>query len=235
MEPLQQTPAAGKPVSLAEAITHKRLPLPPGWRTRRAKDLFDLRRPLTAQVYDLDQIPEWMEIAEQAEQHRQRLPEFRFPELYAADQAAHVSFYQHGIRAPLPEGWQRYNRTLAEWQIRGYGTEQIAPEQQQQEPASKPNAAVPEDQPAWCTPEEWSERHHGARRKSGLKGHRGIRRKSGLKRLPKDTSRHHRRRRKCQGGRLPLWCAGATRQASRRRGSRGCEAHHDDRFADPLL
>ena len=74
-------------------------------------------------------------------------PEFRFPELYDADEAAH-QFYTTGVRAPLPKGWERYGRTADQWEVRGYDAgqprkleqlrKQEQAEQEQQQPAAPP-------------------------------------------------------------------------------------------------
>jgi hypothetical protein len=88
-----------------------KLRLPANWRDLRARELFDLTKPLHDQVYDLNAIPGWREIAEQAEAYKQSLPEFRFPELLQLDEAAHHSFFVNGVRMPLPENWEKYGRT----------------------------------------------------------------------------------------------------------------------------
>jgi hypothetical protein len=51
-----------------------KLPLPNNWHELRARELFNLSRPLTDKAYDLGEVPEWRAMAEQAERYRKRYP-----------------------------------------------------------------------------------------------------------------------------------------------------------------
>ena len=102
----------------------------------RARDLFDLSKPLRDQAFDLNELPGWRERTAQAEAYKKTLPEFRFPELLKLDKAAHYSFFWNGVPVPLPPNWEKYGRPLEQWKALGYGTEQ--PEQEQQQPTEAP-------------------------------------------------------------------------------------------------
>ena len=70
----------------------KKLPLPPNWREMRAREVFDLRRPLLDQLPPPDELPpELRKLVEEAERYKRELPEYRYPELLKADEAAHTS------------------------------------------------------------------------------------------------------------------------------------------------
>ena len=93
----------------------------------------------------LDQVPpKWREALERAERYMAKIfpsgkipipIEFRFPELMEADKAAHISYYQNenGVRVPLPENFERYGRSIDQWEVRGYDVENLRKQQPEQE------------------------------------------------------------------------------------------------------
>ena len=113
---------------------------------RRAREAFDLQKPLPV---DLDTLPlRWRKLAEQAERFKRRYPnivnqriplEYRFPELYAADEQAH-QFYTTEKRVPLPNDWPKYGRSFNQWQARGYNVE--SPRFPEQPQIKKPQPQV---------------------------------------------------------------------------------------------